>query len=40
MVAQTAHVLSTPVGQILEWDLTDLIMWHTEAAEIAKVRGL
>ena len=40
MVAQTAHVLCTPVDAILEWELDDLVAWHGEAVQIVKARGL
>jgi hypothetical protein len=39
MVADVAHMLHTPVTELLEMDLRDFMEWHHEAARIAKVRG-
>jgi hypothetical protein len=40
MVADVAHVLNTPVTDLLEMDARELAVWHREAARIAKARGL
>jgi hypothetical protein len=40
MVADVAHILHTPVTDLLEMEVHDLVDWHREAARIAKARGL
>jgi len=40
MVADVAHVLHTPVTDLLEMELHDFMVWHREAARIAKARSL
>ncbi len=40
MVADVAHMLHTPVTDLLEMTVEDFVVWHREAARIAKTRGL
>ena len=40
MVAIVAHVLSTPISEILEWEIEDFIVWHDMATRIVKARML
>ncbi|MCA3575159.1 MAG: hypothetical protein IOC86_14680 [Aestuariivirga sp.] len=35
VVADTAHVLSTPVTAFDDMDWTELLLWHAEARRIA-----
>lgn len=39
MVADVAHILHTPVTDLLEMDVDDFTDWHREAARIAKARS-
>lgn len=40
MTAETAHVLSTSVSDIMEWDVERLERFHALARRIAEARGL
>ena len=40
MVADVAHVLHTPVTELLGMDWPDFLEWHREAGRIVKARGL
>lgn len=40
MVADVAHMLHTPISEVLEWDYEDLLLWHEQARRIARLRGL
>ncbi len=39
IVADVAHVLSTPITGFDDMDWTELLLWHAEARRIAGVRG-
>lgn len=36
MCADVAHVLATPIPDIMEMDFEDLSMWHAEAGRIVQ----
>ncbi|MCA3559934.1 MAG: hypothetical protein IOC82_02755 [Aestuariivirga sp.] len=39
VVADVAHVLSTPITAFDDMDWTELLLWHAEARRIAGARG-
>jgi len=40
MAAQIAHILHTPISEIMEMELDDFLEWNHQAVEIANKRGL
>ena len=39
VVADTAHVLSTPVTAFNDMDWSEVVLWHTEARRLAGSKG-
>lgn len=39
MIADVAAILHTPLPDLLDMDWADFLLWHEEAARIAKTRG-
>lgn len=39
MTADVAHVLNTPLGDLLEMDWQELVLWHKEARRLTGGRG-
>lgn len=40
MIAQVAFTLHTPLSELLEMDMDELLVWHNEAAKInEKLKG-